>query len=54
MRYKISNKSINALVTILFYLFYTTGFGKNMSITFMLMSILYFTIGLSKLNWIAK
>ena len=28
MRYKIGNKSVNALVTPLFYLFYTGGFGK--------------------------
>ena len=28
MRYKIGNKSVNALVTPLFYLFYTGGFGE--------------------------
>ena len=28
MRYKIGNKSVNALITPLFYLFYTGGFGK--------------------------
>ena len=32
MRNKIGNKSINALITSLFYLFYTGGFGKGFNL----------------------